>query len=783
MQKFAMSARGLITAGCLYALVLEIPPASAQRIIAPPEQRLYEAVSDEVYLQEIGSQVVTPKPVTALAVYRQTLFAVLDGTLHTLEDGRLQPLADAPVGVKRLFVLAGALWGTTEETVYRYQDGELSKVFDGPIVDLCVHLGHVYGATRGAVYRFEEGAFVNIKPATGWLSSDSTVVMADGSQVLVNPVSIGPIHRIASYSGTLYLLRPPGLALLDGNVLQSQPVDWGMLPSDRLRDMRAVGSRLLISTDRGVAVLRGAALTTLTGKDGLPYEDTTCLAQGFAGDLWIGTTRGAIRQVGKKYHYFGPQHWLPGDHVHDLAIADQTVYIATDKGLGVIHYKPYTLRKKAAYFEQNLESWGHKRLGFMHQLYWSPQENGWLREISDNDGGHTSHYLAAMCYKFAVTQDGADRQAALDAFAAMHWLQTITGTDGFIARAIWAVDVDQGQRSTQGSGGLPAKWVATEDGLWQWKGDTSSDEVNSHFFAVALFHDLVARGEEKKLAADHLTRLAQHILDNGWVLRDRDGQPTRWGRWDPDYLLRPYGFESRGLNGMEAQTYMWTALQFSGKPIFRQGLEQLIQWRYPTYTVREKVTFPPENVVPWDDELAFRCFHPLITYCDDPHLRSIYLRALERHWEVMRMQKVPFFNYSYGGLTGNDCESAAAADHLRQWSLDTVSHSYRNSHRADLATEPGYTPYMGGTRAISPRELASMWGSRSAIRYNGGNGGHTVSPPVGWLEDYWMGRFYGMIEAPTTTDPRLLSVPAMAGKPQGAAPYGGPPRPNVMAQD
>ena len=102
------------------------------------------------------------------------------------------------------------------------------------------------------------------------------------------------------------------MQLLDGSVLQSEPVDWGAMPSSTQRDMLSLGSRLYITTDRGVAVLRGAALTTLTGKDGLPNEDTTCLAQGFAGDLWIGTTTGAIRKVGDTYHYFGASHWLAG---------------------------------------------------------------------------------------------------------------------------------------------------------------------------------------------------------------------------------------------------------------------------------------------------------------------------------------------------------------------------------------------------------------------------------------------------------------------------------------
>ncbi|GAI74632.1 unnamed protein product, partial [marine sediment metagenome] len=57
------------------------------------------------------------------------------------------------------------------------------------------------------------------------------------------------------------------------------------------------GSRLFISTNRGLGVLRGAAITSLKGKDGLPFEETTCLEAGFENDIWIGTTKGAIRML------------------------------------------------------------------------------------------------------------------------------------------------------------------------------------------------------------------------------------------------------------------------------------------------------------------------------------------------------------------------------------------------------------------------------------------------------------------------------------------------------
>ncbi len=228
---------------------------------------------------------------------------------------------------------------------------------------------------------------------------------------------------------------------------------------------------------------------------------------------------------------------------------------------------------------------------------------------------------------------------------------------------------------------------------------------------------------------------------------------------------------------MEALSYVQAAYALTGDPKFQAGLDQLRKWRYQTYVVRQKMTFPPDSIATWDDELAFWCYYTLISYAKNPELRSIYLRSLERSWEVLRMQQLPFFNFTYGALTGNDCEAPQAVQHLREWSLDLVNHNYRNSHRSDLAPQRGYLPYGGGTRAISPRESESKWGSRSALQYDGGENSQGVTPPIGWLEDYWMGRYYGFIEAPKTNDPEANSLPARAMKPHGAAPYSGPARP------
>ena len=771
-----MSFAHILVMSCCLALAIGfIRPAHAD--LYPVEKKIWKPLADETYLQEIGTQIRTQAPVKAIAILNNTPYAVMNDKLHLIRETALEPIADAPDGIVRVRSLQGALWIVAQSGVFRFDGRVWTKVGGERFVDFCTHLGTLYAATKDDLYRLENGAFVNAAPEGGYYSNDTTVIMEDGTQILADPVRIGPIQEITSYSGTLYLLRPNGLALIAGKTLIDKPFDWGALPSPQTHDMLSLGSQLFIATDQGVGVLRGMAMSALRGADGLPYEDTTCLAEGFDGDLWIGTARGAIRKLEHEYHYFGLGNWLPGDRVNDIRAMGHTVYIATDGGVGIIRYEPYTLQKKAAFYERELETWGHKRLGFVHAISWNGQE--WIRHITDNDGGQAAHYLAAMSFKYAVTGNEQDRQQALDTFKAMVWLDDITPSPGFIARAIWSVKGDKGERENRGSGGLPAKWYATDDGLWMWKGDTSSDEVDAHMYAVTIFRELAAKDAEKDRANRHIANIAGHILTNGWVLRDMDGKPTRWGRWDPDYLLRPYGMESRGLNGMQAQTYMRTAFALTQDPRFEEGFQQLLKWGYPAYTVRQKITFPPESIATWDDELAFRCYYTLLRYTTDPAMRSIYLRSLERTWEVKRVENVAWYNYIYGAITGNDCEEKEAATYLREWPMDLANRGFHNSHRADLAPKRGYGAYVNTARALSPRETTAQTGSCSTLQYDSNASGNTITPPISWLEQYWMGRYHGFIKAPTATDPALTSVPPGSGNKSGALPYDGTPRPEI----
>ena len=281
------------------------------------------------------------------------------------------------------------------------------------------------------------------------------------------------------------------------------------------------------------------------------------------------------------------------------------------------------------------------------------------------------------------------------------------------------------------------------------------------------------------MAEEHLARVAKYIIENDWVYIDMDGESTRWGKWNPEYLLRPYGWVDKGLNAMEAMAFAKTAYKMTGEKLYEDGFNELLSFRYQDHIVRQKNGFPPESIAPWDDNLAFRSYYTLIRYLDDPYLKAIYLRSIERTYEMKRVEHVAWFNFAYGAITGNDCEVDRAVKHLREWTLDCTDYSYTHSFRDDLHPEPGYVPYIGGTKAISPRESSVVVGSRYAMNYDGGSGGRAVREPTGFLRDYWMGRYHRFIKAPTTKETELLNVTPNSGKKLGAEPYDGPDRPEL----
>ena len=197
-----------------------------------------------------------------------------------------------------------------------------------------------------------------------------------------------------------------------------------------------------------------------------------------------------------------------------------------------------------------------------------------------------------------------DRLQAWRAFEALERLGNITGVDGLVARTLCnpqeressAVHersslrgrAHRGPASGSEGGGKTVGCGSDGEGNWHdsvsmpgwvWKGDTSSDTVDGHYFAYGVVLDLVARGEEERervvLAIDKLT---SYIVHNDLYYIDVTGEPTKWGRWNPtDLNDDPSYIGERGGNSLQILSFLALAYSVTGKQLYADTFHDLVE--------------------------------------------------------------------------------------------------------------------------------------------------------------------------------------------------------------
>ena len=318
-------------------------------------------------------------------------------------------------------------------------------------------------------------------------------------------------------------------------------------------------------------------------------------------------------------------------------------------------------------------------------------------------------------------------------------LEEKTSIDGFPARAI----IRKGEKVIQSHG----EWHDTPDGLWQWKGDTSSDEIDGHIFAYSVYYDLVANAEEKEQIAQVVGRIMTYIVDNDFLLIDVDGEPTRWGVWSPRFLNGPWSAQ-QGLNSLEILAHLKTAYHITGDEKFQKSYLDLIRNHHYALNTIDQKRMPPDPVNHSDDELAFISYYPLLKYETHPDLRAIYLLSLERNWQYERPEKCPLWNFIYGALTENPCDVEASIETLRSIPMDLICWSVRNSHRSDIEidTQAGRHDEVQSVKVLPPDERRMMRWNGNPFQLDSNRGGMEEDDGTFFLLPYWMGRYYGFIE-------------------------------------
>ncbi|MBQ5973351.1 MAG: hypothetical protein IJL69_04055 [Oscillospiraceae bacterium] len=531
---------------------------------------------------------------------------------------------------------------------------------------------------------------------------------------------------------------------------------------------------LWIGTDQGVCVYDGRnAWLDCRGTACLPRASVTAMAADREGDRWFATTTGLILLHRGALSYYGYRRWLPDPCVTAVAVSDdgRTVAAATPAGLALLSRKTMTLAEKAAWFREEAEAWNVRKDGFCLERHLdragvlSPDEG--FVAVTDNDGSWTGVYLAGLCYEYAVTGDPKALERARRSLNAMLRLTTITGIEGFTARAIRYRDERHFQEEENG------EWHLAENGAVEWRGETSSDEMTGHFFAYSIYYQLCADDAEKAAIRETVRKIMDHILDNDFHLIDTDGRPTTWANWNPDDLNgNDQWIYEKGTNTLELLGFLKVTENMTGDARYGEVFRRLLsEHHYGMNLMQYRI--PDGHLLHIDDHLDFLSILTLLTNCDDAAVRSLAMMGLTHHWNDERVERNAMFNVIYGAMTGAPCDVDVIADELVDHPMDLFSWEVYNSHRTDLVwdrrpEELGMPPQLVSPLAPHERRICNEDGNRficdcgceellrqqrgerpaAMLMFPGLGCSRGFTREVGntFLLPYWMGRYYGILE-------------------------------------
>jgi hypothetical protein len=481
----------------------------------------------------------------------------------------------------------------------------------------------------------------------------------------------------------------------------------------------------------------------------LPVGDLRALAVASDGAVWLGFSDGLLRYDPQAHpldrrQYFAGRRYLPDDEIVNLSPdAAGGIWVRTKTGVSHLELRPMTLAQKAAVFERRILE-RHNRYGMVAGSHLrSPGETSSNQLVSsDNDGLWTAMYGAGECFRYAVTRSQEALTNATRSVEVLLFLEQVTGRPGFPARSY----VKKGDPRPR-----DGEWHWTPDGLYQWKGDTSSDEIVGHYFLFGIAYDLLPDAALKRRIAGAITRITDHILRHGYHLTDIDGEPTLWGRWSPQYFEMPRGKPDSPLNALELLSFLRCAVHITRDPKYETEYRKVaLEMRYGELTarlleLREQINYS-------DEELAMLSFYSLFRYETEPDLLRRYRQALQQWWQNIRREKNPLWTFIYLSASDKSPDFSSADLPGAVWTLyrvpmDLVEYTVRNSHRKDLSLDAGLDRFKRPqtTVLLAPDERPVMKWNGNPFRMDGGNGGAGEDDGAFFLLPYWMGRYQGLL--------------------------------------
>ena len=730
---------------------------------------------------------------------------------YSMDDGLASNDVRSIVSLSNDIIIA-----STKNGISAFRRGKWENYINEPdITDLIVNEGSLYFVKQNSalyklnkkeaptlIYSNKEQTItaVTIQNDVFWIGlSNGLVKVRLNRESKVSELGTQQIFDLSVHNNEIAVATQNGIYLKNDSKWEA------VLPGDTTQRWAPMNIRAIAHTpngglwfacEQGVGHRNKAGVWTLyTGDEGLPYNNFTSIATTDK-DVWFGTDKGAIKFDGINWDYRQGRRWTQSDDIRDVTVdSEGNAWLATAKGVSSIALQPTTLAQKATYYEEEIDKY-HRRTPYGYVTNASMEKPGDKSTakayVTDNDGQYTGLYTAAVSLGYGATKDPKLKADATKAFEALAFLSEVPtgGTHpapkGFISRAIMPTDGwnpnerDNAERDRKKKEGdhlwkvLEPRWPVDESGKWYWKTDSSSDELDGHFFAYGTYYDNVAETEkEKERVREVVSRIVDHLIDHNYRLVDHDGNPTRWSDFSTEALNHHRAhWTERGLNSLSLLTYISVAHHVTGEQKYRDAYLDLAHNHSYALNgmVMPKLQFGPGSHVQFDDKMAFMNYYHLIRYETDSELLNMYYTSIYYYWNIVKQELNPFFNFVYAACcdgkirydqwgeldvtpTGDWLQQSI--DTLKDYPLDLVDWKHTNAHRIDLVPLGDHTREPGrhlghGHRnnglVIPINESQSLSWSEDRWRYDTGGAGKRLRDGSPYLLAYYMGLKHGYIK-------------------------------------
>jgi len=513
-----------------------------------------------------------------------------------------------------------------------------------------------------------------------------------------------------------------------------------------LTDIECSQGPVLIASNNGFYIYDGSKLDSVSKEKGMPYLRTTSVKSSDYG-IFALSDKGLMLYKGDGgWEYFHSRYYIPDWDIKDIIIdGDKNIVVATAKGIGIIRPVSMTLSEKEKILYEGMKK-RHNRMGF-----YSPARLRVAGDLlsaytftDDNDGQWSGMYLAAMCFKYAVTKDKSILEDARETMNSLLLLETVTEKKGFFARSVVEPELCEDMKRSGG------EWHLTSDGRWCFKGNTSTDEYVGHIFGLSVYYDYCADENEKKRIAEVFGELQRYIVLNGYKIVDLDGEVTTDGHMEPEWIHSVGVFGDAGLNSAMILGGLRFAYHITGDKFFEEHFYKLARdERYFDYVRRIEDINTAVHINHDSEEMSFLALFSLLRLETDEKFRKFWIEGLENIYQTQIRERDPEFNMIYAFFRPDmDYHLNDSIRTLKEFYTHGIEWSVYNSHRVDYTLDPNKDRF-GRPQSLEVfpynQKRVIRWAENPFVLDEEGDG-HSEQILTPWLLPYWMGRFLGVIE-------------------------------------